>query len=305
MKVAISTSSFASFDRTPLDMLHAAHLEIIHNTSGRTLTELEAIDLLQGCTAVIAGTEPLTAKLMQNTPSLKVISRCGVGLNSVDMQAAKKQNITVCTTNTPADAVAELTLALALALLRHIPQGHASIINGQWQKRGGHLLQNNNIGIIGLGHIGKNVAKIFSALGCNIAYYDPHIPAQTPYISMKLHDLLQWAHIVTLHCPPSANPLLGPHELKLMRPQTWLINTARGGLIHEESLYTVLASGHLAGAALDVFESEPYSGPLSTLDNIILSPHCASYAKESRIKMEMEATNNLLNTLRIKCQLPV
>ncbi len=305
MKIAISTSSFASFDRTPLDMLANANIHVVQNTLGRVLTETEAIDLFQNCIGVIAGTEPLTAKVMQAVPSLKVISRCGVGLNSVDMQAAKEHKISVHTTSSPVQAVAELVLGLAISLLRHIPKGHKDICAGHWKKRGGHLLQGKKLGIIGLGRIGTRVAEIFSTLGCEIAYYDPYLAeGKYPYTAMNLQDLLAWADMVSLHCPPSAKPLLGQKELRFMQKGAWLINTARGGLVHEDALYECLLDGHLAGAALDVFEVEPYVGPLTTLDNVILSPHCASYAKESRIQMEVEATYNLLNSLGIKCQFP-
>ncbi len=303
MKMAISTTSFAKFDNTSLDLLKN-HFSIVQNVTGRVLTEAEAMVLFTDCVGIIAGTEPLSKKLMQSLPSLKVISRCGVGLNSVDIMAAKERNIKVCTTAAPTQAVAELTLGFALSLLRHIPVAHADITKNLWQKRGGHLLQGKKLGIIGLGNIGQRVAEIFSVLGCSIAYFDPNTKIISQHKAMSMQDLLAWADIITLHCPPTANTLIGKKELELMPKNSWLINTARGELIDEQALYKQLASGHLAGAALDVFETEPYTGPLSTLENVILSPHCASYAKESRIKMEMEATYNLLNALGIKCQLP-
>ncbi len=299
MQIAISTSSFAKFDAKPLKLLKSANITVKQNSLGRVLTEDEAINLFQGCTGIIAGTEPLTAKLMQALPDLKVISRCGTGLNSVDLHAARAHNITVCTTSSPVDAVAELTLGFALGLLRNIPRAHNDICNGIWKKHGGNLLKGKKVGIVGLGNIGQKVAKIFSSLGCIIAYHDPYLSHDTSYTSMDFKYLLAWADIITLHCPPTNTTLINAEELELMQPHALLINTARGGLINEQDLYNHLNSGKLGGAALDVFEVEPYKGPLSKLENVILSPHSASYAKESRIQMEQEATLNLLNALKI------
>ncbi len=299
MKIAISTTSFGVFDQTPLNLLKSCGLSIVLNDKKRVLSESEVIELLQGCVGLIAGTEPLTAKVMK-TSGLKVISRLGVGLNSVDVQAAKDLNIKVFTTTSPSQAVAELTLGLALSLLRNIVQGHTHIKAGHWQKQGGFLLQGKKVGIIGLGQIGLKVANIFNFMGADIAYFDINKKAEN-YPYMPLEQLLKWANIITLHCPLGTSPLLGAKQLELMQGK-WLINTARGGLIDEQALYEHLHSGHILGAALDVFENEPYSGPLKTLENIILSPHCASFAKEERIKMEMQAANNLITSLGLSCQ---
>ncbi len=298
MKIAISTSSFGVFDQAPLNLLQSNSLEVIQNDKGRTLNEQESISLLNGCVGIIAGTEPLTAQVMKASPSLKVISRCGVGVDSVDLEAAKARNIKVFTTpKAPTQAVAELTLGLCLSLLRNIVTGHADIITGQWQKRGGFSLHGKRVGIVGLGRIGLRVAQIFEALNAEIAYYDIE-EKDEGYNFMPLHDLIAWANVITLHCPLGLQKraLIGPRELKLMQGK-WLINTARGGLVDEKALYEHLHDKHIMGAALDVFQNEPYAGPLTKLDNVILSPHCAAFARESRIAMEMEATINLLNAL--------
>ncbi len=309
MKIAISTSTFAKEDSSPLDVLRAQNINFVCNSLGRVLTAQESVALLHDCVGVIAGTENLSAEVLAALPSLRVISRCGVGLDSVDTTYAKEHNITVMTTSADmlAVAVAEYTLSLTLSLLRHTAWQDRIVRQGQWKKNMGSLLRGKKLGIVGLGRMGTAVATLFSALGCSIAFTDIRKEAALnsagsllPWQSMPLQDVLMWADILSLHCTavPHAKPLLGAEELACMRAGTWLINTARGSLIDEEALYEALKSQHLAGAALDVFYKEPYAGKLTTLDTCILAPHTASYAREARAHMEMEAVQNLCAALQ-------
>lgn len=299
MKIAITTSSFAKFSQEPLDLLHERGIEYVLNDKGRALTEDEAVEILRGCVGVAAGTEPLTRRVMEALPELKVISRCGVGMDSVDRAAAEERGIAVRNTpDGPTLAVAELTLGYALDLLRHVTRMDRDIRAGVWKKRMGNLLQGKKVGIVGLGRIGHAVARLFAAFGAEVAYADPYAQ-ETAYPRKELDDLLGWADMVTLHCPKpqDGSTLLDARRLGLMRPGTWLINAARGGLVDEAALHDLLASGHLAGAALDTFAKEPYEGPLKALDTIILTPHIGSYAKEARIRMEVDTIKNLLQAL--------
>lgn len=299
MKIAITTSSFAKFSQEPLELLRAQGMDYVLNDRGRALTEDEAIDILQGCVGVAAGTEPLTRRVMEALPELKVISRCGVGMDSVDRNAAQERGVIVCSTpDGPTMAVAELTLGYALDLLRGVTRMDRDVRAGIWKKRMGNLLQGKNVGIVGMGRIGHAVARLFAAFQAEVAYADP-FARETAYPRRDLDDLLGWAHIVTLHCPRPENglPLLDARRLGLMRQGTWVINAARGGLVDENALYDLLASGHLAGAALDTFAHEPYEGPLKALDTIILTPHIGSYAQEARIRMEVDTIKNLLQAL--------
>lgn len=299
MKIAITTSSFAKFSDEPLRLLAARGIAHVLNTTGRALTEDEAIDLLQGCVGVAAGTEPLTRRVMDALPDLKVISRCGTGMDSVDHKAATEKGIVVRNTpDGPTLAVAELTLGYALDLLRQISRMDRDIRAGVWKKRMGHLLDSKKVGIVGFGRIGRATARRFAAFGAEVAFADPfaedaHIP------KMGLDALLVWADLVTLHCPKpqDGSTLLDARRLRLMRSGTWLINAARGGLVDEGALQGLLAAGHLAGAAMDVFGKEPYEGPLKNLDNVILTPHIGSYAMEARIRMEVDTIKNLLDAL--------
>ena len=295
MKIAITTSSFAKQSAAPLDLLKAGDIAYVLNPHGRALTEDEAIEVLTGCTGVLAGTEPLTARVMAALPDLQVISRCGVGLDNVDMEAAKLRGIKVYNTpDGPTRAVAELTIGLGLSLLRLIPAQDRDIRSGVWKKRMGGLIQDKKLGVIGLGRIGLAVAGLFTALGAQVAYSDPLV-AHDSYPRLELEELLTWAEILTVHAPPAKDRLLLDAErLNLLQPGAWLINAARGGLVDEAALLSLLEQGRLAGAALDVFGQEPYTGPLKELDNVILTPHVGSYAREARIKMETDAMLNLL-----------
>ncbi len=299
MKIAITTSSFARYSEEPLELLRQEGIEYILNDIGRTLTEDETIQLLQGCTGVAAGTEPYSKRVIDALPELKIISRCGTGMDSVDAGYARTKGITVCNTpDGPTVAVAELTIGLMLTLLRQVPHQDRDIRNGVWKKRMGNLLNGKHVGIVGLGRIGHAVAKRLEPFGVEIAYHDPFVDDKT-YSKLGLDPLMDWADIITLHCakPENGATLLDLGRLSLMRPGSFVINVSRGGLIDEKALYGLLTAGHLGGAALDVYSKEPYEGPLKDMDNVILTPHIGSYAREARIIMETDTIKNLIGAL--------
>ena len=301
MKVAITTSSFATFSSGPMEFLNQAGVVPVLNPYGRKLTGDEAIELLAGCIGVVAGTEPLSRGVLRALPDLKVISRCGSGMDNVDLEAAEERGIIVCNTPFgPTLAVAELTLTLALSLLRKVLQMDHEVRAGIWTKRMGNTLHGKTLGIIGFGRIGQAVAKVFSALGLTVVYYDPAVNLGG-WTRMDLAELLECSDIVSLHCslPGGGCSVYTRKHLEQMKPGGWVINVSRGGVVDESDLYDLLKSGHLAGAALDVFQCEPYTtGSFRELDNVILTPHIGSYAKESRIQMEVDAVKNLLDAMK-------
>lgn len=304
MRIAITTSTFAEFDREPLDLLDAAGAEYVLNPHGRKLKPEETVQLLQNCIGVVAGTEVYDAAVLSALPGLLVISRCGVGLDSVDLEAAKARSVLVRNTPFgPTRAVAELTVGLALDLLRHVTRMDRDLRAGAWKKRMGSLLTGKKVGVVGFGRIGRSTADLFASLGCAIAYSDLAPIADCPIYAtcLELRELLAWADLVTLHCgkPAHGGFLLGQEELAAMRPGSWLINCGRGGLVDEEALAEMLRSGRLAGAAVDCFVQEPYTGPLTGLDNAVLTPHVGSYAREGRAGMEADAVKNLLDALGV------
>jgi len=301
-KIVITTSSFGKHDKRPLGLLGAEGYEIILNPYGRTLKKEEVIDLCGNAVGIIAGTETLDDETLGNLIHLKVISRCGTGMDNIDIDSANRLGIKVYNTpDSPTLAVAELAVGLMLNLLRKVNQMDIAIRNGKWNKLMGNLLCEKKVGIIGFGRIGQKVGKLLSAFGASLAYCD----IESKHCSIncsekKFEEILSWADILTLHLSHSIEekPVIGGQELNLMKKGSWLVNVSRGCVIDEASLYQVLKNNHLAGAALDVFEQEPYNGPLKELENVILTPHIGSYAKEARVGMETEAAKNLLEGLK-------
>lgn len=306
MKILITTSSFGEYDKVSLDKLRSAGLEIIMNPFGHTLSQKEALELYTpDIEGVIAGVEDITETVISKAKSLRVISRCGIGVDNIDAKAAKLRNITVLNTPEPViDAVAELTLCFILCCLRNITAADNNMHRSIWDKPAGLLLKGKTLGIIGLGNIGKKVVELTSAFKPQFVAYDNKkdnaFAKKHKVVFKNLEALLSEADIVSLHLPltEETKRLLNAGNLSLMKSGAFLINTSRAQIIDENALISVLTQKKIAGAALDVFEKEPYTGPLTGLSNVILTPHIGSYAKESRVKMELEAAENLIKGLR-------
>lgn len=301
-KLVITTSSFDIDNNPHIQHLLQKGIQVVSNPHKRRLTEDEAIVLLDDeIVGMIAGVEPLTERVLQSAKSLKVISRCGTGMDSVDLVAAKQQGIAVLNTpEAPAQAVAELTMGLMLAALRKVCQTDRSVRKGEWPRTQGHLLAAQTVGIIGLGHIGRRVASLCHAFEANVIAHDPYVDqAPTGVTLMTLEQLLATADIISLHIPygPDLHHLLDAQAFTNMKTGAIVINAARGGLIDEQALKDALNTNKLSAAALDAFEQEPYHGPLLECDNIVLSSHVGSLAKEARQNMEIEAAENLLQGL--------
>lgn len=305
MKILTSPSSFGQITSQPFDLLTDAGYEIINNPYGRKLTEEEVIELANDCVGIVAGVEPLTARVMDALPKLKCISRVGIGMDSVDLNYAAEKGIIIRNTpDGPTRAVAELTLGMTLALLRKIPQAHYDLKNKVWKKQVGNLILNKVVGVIGLGRIGKLVSQLFRGIGNPVIGYDPYADeAWAAGNGVKLMDfeaVLKTADIITIHVPGNddGSAVIGKNEIALMNHGAFLINISRGGIVDENALYNALANKKLTGAAVDVFSEEPYTGPLCDLDNIVLTPHLGSYAEEGKLLMEIDAVNNLINALK-------
>jgi len=302
MKVAITTSSFAKFDPQPLDLLNHSGLELYLNPTGRKLKENEIEAVVRDADGIIAGTEPLTRTVLSGLTNLKVISRCGVGMDNVDIQAADEGGIEVYrTVGGVSAAVGELTIGLILNLLRKVSRMDRELRTGNWRKQMGNLLEGKKVGIVGFGSIGQKVGALLKGFNTERAYYDVKLQdTRVPY--KDLDALIAWADIITLHCSAGAGdkPLIGESEIACMSKGSWLVNAARGGVVDEAALVTALKNGHLAGAAIDVFDEEPYQGGLAHLENVIVTPHIGSYAVEDRIRMELMSVENLLKGLGLK-----
>ena len=259
--------------------------------------------MLSDADGVIAGTEPLDASVLEQAGRLRVISRVGVGLDNVDLVAARRLGIAV--RNTPdavTDAAAELTLAGMLGVLRHVSQMDADMRAGKWTRRMGGLLRGKTVGIVGFGRVGRRLAELLAPFRLRLLAHDV-LPDRVAAAALdveivELRELLVAVDIVTLHLsgPPEECVVAAP-ELALLRPGAIVVNASRGGYVDESALQAALAEGRLGGAYLDTFEHEPYDGPLRELPNVVLTPHAGSYAREARARMEIEAVENLLEAL--------
>ena len=297
-EIIISTSSFDTDNNQAIHSLRSAGLKISTNPFGRKLTEAEISGLLtDSVVGLLAGVEPLTTQVISGARSLRVISRCGVGLDNVDLEAARDQQVNVLSTpDAPVDAVVEMTMGLMLATLRQIPRADRELRSGGWPRMKGRLLKAQTVGIMGLGRIGSKVASLSASFGARVIAHDPMNRNTPPGVEwVDAEALLAQSDVVSLHTPysESTHHLINKERLASMKRGTVLINTARGSLIDEVELVLALQSGQLSAAGLDVFESEPYSGALQDLPQVVLTPHLASSALESRREMELEAAANL------------
>ena len=303
MKIAIGPSSFASVDKTPLEVLQSKGLEVIDNPFRRKLTENEIIDHLQGVDGLIAGLEPLNSNVFQKSPKLKAIARVGIGMDNVDIQAAEKKGIKISNTpDGPTDAVAEMTLAAALSLVRNIGPANDALHKKQWEKSIGMGLKNANVLIIGYGRIGRKVADLFRAMGSHILVCDPLIDKKDLQYGenlLELNDGLELADIITLHAGGD-NPILTATTFDNMKESVIILNSARAILINENALINALDSKKISSAWLDVFWEEPYTGNLTEYNQVLLTPHMSTYSVQCRKEMEMTAVKNLLRDLEIK-----
>jgi len=302
MKVAISTSSFATADSAPLDLLHAKGVNVISNPFSRKLTEDEIINHLEGVDGLVAGLEPLNNSVFTQCPQLKAIARVGIGMDNVDMEAADKADILVSNTpDGPTDAVAEMTLSAALALSRDILYSNTTLHNKEWKKSIGLSLKHAKVLFIGYGRIGRKAAELFCALGSQIMIYDPVVDINDMKLGEKLVELKEGfatADIITLHAGGNKS-ILTTTEFEQMQNGVIILNSARGELIDEKALITALDSGKVASAWLDVFSEEPYTGKLTEYEQVLLTPHISTYTIQCRRDMEITAVNNLLRDLGI------
>ena len=297
-KIAVTTTSFCEYDNAPLRFCREKGYKVALNSYRRKLKPDELISLAKDAAGLIAGTESISEEVLLRLTQLRVISRCGAGIDNINIEAAKRLGVKVFNTPAaPTQAVAELTIGLMLSLLRKINQIDALVRAGAWEKPMGSLLSGKRVGIIGFGRTGKRVAGLLKPFSCEVRFVDPRVKSGLlGYRKMPIERLLGWADIVSIHAS-AKDMIIGRHQLKAMRKSAFLINVSRGTILDENALYDYLKRGLLAGAALDVFNDEPYQGKLRVLKNTILTTHIGSYAKEARVAMEFEAVKNVIKGL--------
>lgn len=306
-RILITTVPFGEINPLSVRMLEdEPHVQYVINPLGRKLKEHELAELIQDFDVVIAGTEPITKKVMQAAPRLKLISRVGIGLDNVDLGAAKELGILVSyTPDPPAPAVAELTIAHMLNLLRRVPLVDRKMRSGIWRRISGERLTNMVIGIIGTGRVGGRVLRHLQGFGpkrilVNDLKPDFNLYEMCHAEHVDKETIYRESDIITLHVPltPLTQRLITRKEIELMKPTVSLINTSRGGIVDEQDLYDALAQHRISGAAVDVFVNEPYSGNLVEIDDTILSCHMGSMTNDCRYAMELQATEEAVRFVR-------
>lgn len=304
-KVLITTVPFADKDRLPLQLLEKAGIEYLINPIGRKLKEDELSEMVSDFDALIAGTEPITKKVMESGRNLKFISRVGVGLDNVDLLTAQELRIQVSyTPDAPAAAVAELTVGMMLTLLRQIHLANSQMHEGVWHRYFGRRVSHVSIGIIGAGRIGRGVIQrlaSFNPLEILVNDINDELEIDSaPWVHFATkEEIYNRADIVSLHIPLTADTknMIRYEHLKSFKEDAIVINTSRGGIINELDLVRILNENHLSAAAVDVFEKEPYDGELRDIERCLLTSHMGSMSLDCRTRMEVEATEEVLRFL--------
>jgi D-3-phosphoglycerate dehydrogenase len=304
-KALITTVPFGDKNRLPLELLENAGIDYLINPHNKKLTEPQLMELVPEFDVLIAGTEKISDQVMERAPKLKLISRVGIGLDGVDLIAARNRGIQVAyTPDAPAPAVAELTIGLMLSLLRSVHIANQQMHQGKWQRIFGRRIAEVTIGVIGVGRIGARVLRRTRAFGTPGILVNDVLPDYELNREFKLEwvskeRIYEEADVITLHLPLTqlTKNMIRREQLLMMKPDAIIINTARGGIINENDLYEVMKGGHLAGAAIDVFEQEPYTGKLAEIERCLLTAHMGSMSIDCRTRMEIEATEEAVRFL--------
>lgn len=301
-KVLITARVFTTLGKAALQLLRDAGCEVVLSDPAGPLSVDQLLERLPGVGAVLASPDKFTSEILASdaAKSLKIISRWGVGYDSIDIPAATREGIVVAyTPGMLNETVADWAWALLLGIARRVHLGHQSVAQGNWQSTWGHDVAGKTLGIIGCGRIGQAVAKRASGFSMRVLGYDTQPGAAGNGIEyVSLDQLLRESDFVSLHAAftPESRGLIGRDQLNLMKPAAYLINTARGPLVDDNALVEALKTGRIAGAALDVFNTEPLPAEsiLRTAPNLLLTPHQASFARETGERVSFAAAEAIV-----------
>ncbi len=305
-RVLITSFMLKPGDETERYLLDSG-VEVVWNKWHGGRTEEEMKEILQGIDGAIVSIDPFTNQVFDAVPDLKVVSRTGVGYDAIDVPAATAHKVAVCITpGTNNVAVAEFAFAFMIGKARKLVENHVEVMKGGWTRHVGSDLAGATLGIVGLGSIGKELARRARAFDMKVLAYDVYQDAafaeKRGVTYASLDEVLSQSDFVSLHLLLSneTRNLINSERLALMKPTAILINTSRGGVVDQEALYEVLKARRIAGAALDVFEPEPLdpNSPLRGLDNVYLAPHVAGQTTTSAVAMGMMAAENVIAILR-------
>lgn len=305
--VLVTATSYGKNDPRLKTELESQVGRVTYNPTGKPLDSDQLAELLPGVDGFIAGLDVIDGKALEKADRLKVIARYGVGVDNVDFDAARNKGVVV--TNTPGAnsvSVAELALALMLALARQIPVADDAVHEGNWPRLNGISIEGKTIGILGLGAIGKQLALRLRGFNCRVIAYDPFYEGtfaeENGVEMMKITDVISESDFLSLHLPLLAETrgMVNPDFLASMKKGAFLINTARGDLVDEEALYAALETGHLRGAGLDAFMLEPpdLNNPLLRLSQVITTPHLGAQTDGATSNMGWIALHDCLAVLK-------
>jgi D-3-phosphoglycerate dehydrogenase len=306
-RLLVTPTSYGKNDSRLKTELEAQVGEVIYNSTGKPLTSAEVAKLLPGIDGYIAGLDGIDANAIKTADRLKVIARYGVGVDNVDLPAAREKGIVV--TNTPGAnsvSVAELALGLMLALARQIPEAVEAVHQGKWPRYAGLSIEGKTVGILGLGAIGKQLARRLAGFDCRVLAFDPCVDtafAKDNHVELVTMDAaIEQSDFISLHLPLSTEThcLVNDTFLNKMKKGSFLVNTSRGEVIDEDALLRALQSGRLKGAALDAFTVEPPDpkNPLLALPQVIATPHLGAQTDGATSNMGWLAMKDCLAVLR-------
>ena len=273
----------------------------ILNTKGKRFNETELIDYIGEADAAIIGLDTITPKVLDACPNLKIISKYGVGLDNINISACEERNIAIgWTGGVNKLSVAEMVIGNAISLFRNLYTTSNKLKNGEWIKNGGRQLSETTVGVIGVGHIGKEVIRLLKPFACKILVNDI-IDQKNYYLDNNLvecskEEIYRTADLITVHTPltKETKELINIESIKLMKENAIIINTARGPLVNLADLEEALKSNMIAGAALDVYDIEPPSrDDLLKIPNLINTPHIGGNSKEAVYAMGSSAINHI------------
>jgi D-3-phosphoglycerate dehydrogenase len=298
--IAVTSRSFSAHESLRAELL-ASYSDVRFNDEGLTLSGAGLVDFARGRRKLITALEPLDEEFFSALPDLEVVSKYGVGCDMIDMVAMAHHGVRLgLTPGVNRRSVTELAVAFMISLLRHLPLANAEMRAGVWKNRKGRELSNRTVGIVGCGHIGKDLATILRGFGCTVLAHDildfPGFYAAHQVEAVRLEDLLRRADIVTLHVPldDGTRNMLNADRLRLMKPDALLINVARGDLVDEVALKAMLKDGSLAGAGFDVFAAEPpQDNELLRIPNFLATPHIGGSSEEAVLAMGRAAIEGL------------
>lgn len=301
LTIGVTTVAFSKNEILVNELQNLEYGKIKTNVGGNRFSRSELVDFLSDCQGAIVGLDKVDDSLLSDLPNLKIIAKYGVGLDNIDLNACEKHGVKVVhTQGVNKRSVSELALGSILSLLRNVYVTSNDLKNGRWNKNGGRQLSDKVVGIIGLGHIGKDLVELLQPFNCRILVND--IVDQTNYYKENgLYEvtkdvMYEQADVISIHTPlnESTSNLFDKKVFAMMKSNAILINTARGGIINLSDLKWALKSGEIAGASIDVYDSEPPSDiELISIPNLINTPHIGGNAYEAVLAMGRASIDNL------------